>query len=176
MLYGYIRGRYIKMPARKKRRTLSFGEFCCLILDTIYELRLYANGGEALLKTFAFGASMFVGVYNLTGSGNNTVIGGAYLVFGISLLVEYVPMLFKEKKTVVMALLPIMLIGSSVLMALGAFSFIGGRPILKATSLESIALFIVGIIAIDMIVSLFPFTPPSKQGSIENRLGGIFID
>lgn len=55
----------------------------------IHKMHLYTRKGEALVKTIIFWVSMIFGLRSITDNSDPTVVGSGFLMFALTMIVEY---------------------------------------------------------------------------------------
>lgn len=63
----------------------------------IKEIHLYKNKVEALIKVLIWIVSWIGGILVLLGTENKDVLGSAYLIYTLSLLMEFAPRIYEKK-------------------------------------------------------------------------------
>lgn len=128
------------------------------------------------MKAIVFLMSLFLGVYPLTDGKDIRIIGAAYLIFGFSIMMEYVPPMIDTKKRFLSAFLPMVLILLNMLILIASFTYIGAKEIVEVGMVNVLAYITVGIIALDALVFMASGTLYLPTDKIEHRLKGIKIE
>ena len=145
------------------------------VVMAIRDSHIYENKWEGIMKACAFLMSWFVGVYPIVENGDIGLQGAAYLVFGYSIIMEFVPMLVNRRKRFVCSVLPVILVLLSIVVLISAFSCIGGKSILDTDHVNLVGYSIIGMILLDSLVSLASTVTYWPLYKIENRLRRIKI-
>lgn len=158
---------FSKMHKRKNDRIVSILASLAKGLD---DMHLYDNKWEALMKAIVFLMSLFLGVYPLTDGKDIQIIGAAYLVFGFSITMEYVPPMIDNKKRFLSAFLPMVLIFINILILVASFAYIGGKQIVDIQIVNILAYVTVGLIAGDALVYMANGSLYLPVDKVENKL------
>jgi len=147
-----------------------------MLKDIVLELRLYSNELEALVKDLIWVASWIGGIVTLYDVFEPRAKGAAYLIFSLSLLMEFAPHI-KKKKLPFSKFIHTLFCLDIVCMLLMSFGFLVG---IKANQEYHFIIFISSIIAmiylaIDLILTWL-INDDSQSNSIQIALNNTELE